>query len=245
MMKCPACGGENTEGAERCAYCGSSLPRTESVSAISNAGRRLLELISLNERSEAARFLVAARGAEEDTAILAVDVLAALPRTHPYSEDDISMAIRLSRRPGRASRRVSSGAPAKTAAPSRPLSPLAGCLGLLGVIGACIGAMCLLSMGMIGSSGAYRQAMARVQADPNVSELFGTPVNTQFGFWTGGAGGGNGWTMRFDAPLAGSRRSGNMLVRASTSGSYFEEAWSVQITITYDADGKRQAFVVR
>ena len=61
----------------------------------------------------------------------------------------------------------------------------------------------------------------------------------------GSAGGGSGWTMRFDAPIAGPRRNGNMLVRASTNGSYFEETWNVQITLTYDADGKRQALVVR
>ena len=242
MMKCPFCGGENTEGAERCDYCGSSLPRTESTSPDNPAGRHLLELISLNERSEAARFLVAARGADEDTAMLAVDVLSGLPRIHPYSEEDIAMAVRLSRRPGRKSPPVVAGPPAK---PARPLSPVLGCLGLLAVIGACIGGMCLLSMGMIGSSGAYRQAMARVRADSNVNEFFGAPVNTQFGFWTGSAGGGNGWSMRFDAPIAGPRRSGNMIVRATTTGSYFEEAWNVQITVTYDADGKRQAFVVR
>jgi len=242
MMKCPACGGENSEGAVRCDYCGSSLPRIENASPGSPAGRRLLELISLNERSEAARFLVAARGAEEDSAMLAVDVLTALPRTHPYTEEDIAMAIRLSRRPGRKAQPVVAGAPAK---PARPISPLAGCLGLLAVIGACIGAMCLLSMASWSMSGAYRQAMARVQADPNVNEVFGAPVSTQFGFWTGSAGGGSGWTMRFDAPIAGPRRSGNMLVRASTNGSYFEDNWTVQITLTYDADGKRQAFVVR
>jgi hypothetical protein len=242
MMKCPSCGGSNNEGASRCDYCGSSLPTREPEAPSNPAGRHLLELISLNERSEAARFLVAARGAEVDSAMLAVDVLTALPRTHPYSEEDIAMAIRLSRRPGRTALPVVAG---KSAKPARPLSPVLGCLGLLAVIGACIGAMCLLSMGMIGSSGAYRQAMAKVRADPNVNEFFGAPVDTQFGFWTGSAGGGSGWTMRFDAPIAGPRRRGNMLVRASTNGSYFEEAWNVQVTITYDADGKRQTFVVR
>jgi hypothetical protein len=50
--------------------------------------------------------------------------------------------------------------------------------------------------------------------------------------------------MRFDAPIAGPRRRGNMLVRATTTGSYFEENWKVQITLTYDVDGKRQTFVV-
>jgi hypothetical protein len=244
-MKCPACGGENDDGVERCAYCGSSLPQIRRAGQTSDAGRWLLELFSRNERSEAARFLVAARGAEEDNAMLAVDVLTALPRTHPFSEEDISMAIRLSRRPGRPSKPEASGKPLKPTAQVRPISGLVGCLGLLGVIGACIGAMCLLSMGMIGSSGAYRQAMARVQADPNVNEIFGAQVNTQFGFWTGGAGGGNGWSMQFSAPIAGPRRSGNMLVRASTMGSYFEENWNVQVTLTYDADGKRQTFVVR
>lgn len=241
-MKCPACGGENPEGAARCDYCSSSLPRAESKSPDSPAGRHLLELISLNERSEAARFLVVARGAEEDTAMLAVDVLAGLPRIHPYSEEDIAMAVRMSRRPGRRSSPVSPGIPA---APARPISPLVGCLGLLGIIAACIGGMCLMSMASWSMSGAYRQAMARVRADSNVNEFFGAPVDTQFGFWTGSAGGGNGWSMRFDAPVAGPRRSGNMIVRATTTGSYFEEAWNVQITVTYDADGKRQAFVVR
>ncbi len=241
-MKCPSCGGANNEGAARCDYCGSSLPTREPEAASNPAGRHLLELISLNERSEAARFLVAARGAEEDSAMLAVDVLTALPRTHPYSEQDIAMAVRLSRRPGRKSRPISPGAPAK---PARPVSPVLGCLGLLAVIGACIGAMCLLSMGMIGSSGAYRQAMAKVRADPNVNEFFGAPVDTRFGFWTGGAGGGSGWSMRFNAPIAGPRRNGEMLVRATTSGSYFEENWTVQVTVTYDADGKRQTFLVR
>lgn len=242
MTNCPACGGENTEGAERCAYCGSSLPRVWPEGAEDSAGKRLLELITLNKLAEAAHFLVAARGAEEDTAMVAIDVLAALPRTHPYSDADIAMAIRLSRRPGYRAR------PAQTrvsAAPARPVSPFAGCLGLLGIIAACIGAMCLLSMASWSMSGAYRQAMARVQADPNVNEVFGAPVSTQFGFWTGSAGGGSGWTMRFDAPIAGPRRNGNMLVRASTNGSYFEETWNVQITLTYDADGKRQALVVR
>ncbi|MEO6061469.1 MAG: cytochrome c oxidase assembly factor Coa1 family protein [Thermoflexales bacterium] len=242
MMNCPACGGENTNGAERCAYCGSNLSNAGTGNTESKTGRRLLELITLNERSEAARFLVAARGAEEDTAILAVDVLSALRRTHPYSEEDIAMAVRMSRRPGRRSMPFSAGAPAT---PARPLSPQLGCLGLLAVIGACIVAMCLISMASWTTSGAYRQAMARVRADANVNEFFGAPINTQFGFWTGSAGGGSGWTMRFDAPIAGPRRSGNMLVRASTNGSYFDENWTVQVTITYDADGKRQAFVVR
>ena len=151
------------------------------------------------------------------------------------------MAIRLSRRPGRRPQPVGVGAPARRA---RPISPVLGCLGVLAVIGACFGAMCLMSMASWSMSGAYRQAMARVRSDPNVNEILGAPVNTQFGFWTGSAGGGSGWSMRFDAPIAGPRRSGNMQIRATTPGSYFEENWNVRIVITYDADGRRQSLTV-
>ena len=238
MIKCPSCGAPNDESAHICVSCRSVMPAIEADPATEETGRTLLEFIGRDRRRDAVDYMTKRLGIDDDLALGVFEQLRDLPRTRPYTRNDIEMAIRMARRPHPFQAIPRSPAP-------RPISPALGCFGLMALMAACILLMSAMSMTTWRISGAYRQAMTRVRADPNVSEIFGLPVDTQFGFWVGSAGGGNGWNLRFDAPLAGPRRSGNMQVRANTTGSYFDEGWNVRITITYDADGQRQSFVVR
>ncbi len=238
MIQCPSCGAPNTESEQICASCGNVMPAIESDPATEETGRTLLELIGRDRRRDAVDYISERLGIDAEVALGVFEHLRDLPRTRPYARNDIEMAVRMARRPHPFQVNPRSPAPG-------PISPAGGCFGLLALVAACILLMSVMTMTTWRISGAYRQAMTRVRADPNVSEIFGSPVDTQFGFWAGSAGGGNGWNLRFEAPLAGPRRSGNMQVRADTIGSYFDEGWNVRITITYDADGKRQSIAIR
>lgn len=239
-MNCPYCGGANAEGLNRCEYCGRSLSDRPAPSAPvpDEAGRALLELLTLNRFVDAQRYLETRFRIAPGRAKAAINMLADLPRAQPYSDDEILTAIG----DGRATPAGSTPAPAsavssKSAPTSGKAITLGGCLGVLLVLGLCSGMLCLTSMGSWAASGAYRQALARAQASAGVREVFGSPVNPEFGFWTGRAGYGTSWTASFGVPISGPKRRGVMQVRADTRGSYFDENWNVRVTVNYD-DGK-------
>lgn len=112
-----------------------------------------------------------------------------------------------------------------------------GCLPTLLFIGLCAGFIMLTSQVAFRAWGPLDQVLKIINTNPQVTQVFGTPITTG-PFVTGEiSGGGSSSSASFGVPIYGPKQSGDL----SVSGSWRKGVWDVTIWVTYtDNDGEEQ-----
>jgi hypothetical protein len=105
-----------------------------------------------------------------------------------------------------------------------------GCMTIIVLIVALIGGIFVLAMGTMKSSDAYTQAMARVQADPQVADKLGRPVTPGW-FISGNVNvNGDSGDANLSIPISGPKGKGKIYVEAKKSaGTWQFETLQVEV----------------
>jgi len=110
-----------------------------------------------------------------------------------------------------------------------------GCLSLILLFGAFIAVVLGAASGMMKSSDAYKEGLARAQASAAVTEALGTPIAP--GWFTSGSvsvTGGSG-EARLEIPISGPKSKGTIYVEATKSAG----EWSYSKLEVVTASGER------
>jgi hypothetical protein len=93
----------------------------------------------------------------------------------------------------------------------------AGCLSLIVLFAAFVGSILLVATTAMKSSDAYKEAVAKAQANPEVVEALGTPITT--GFFTSGSvnTSGSSGDAKLSIPLSGPKGKATIQVEAKKS----------------------------
>ena len=112
-----------------------------------------------------------------------------------------------------------------------------GCLPLLLFMGLCAGFIMLTSQVAFRAWGPLDQVLNLINTNPQVTQIFGTPITTG-PFITGKiSSGGSSSSASLDVPIYGPKQSGDM----SVSGSWRKGLWDLTIWVTYTgSDGEEQ-----
>jgi ribosomal protein L7/L12 len=120
------------------------------------------------------------------------------------------------------------------------LGCLFGCLPMLLFIGVCAGFIMLSSQIMFRTFGPLDQALQIINSNPAVVQAFGKPI-TPGPFVTGKISGGDtSSSARFNVPIYGPKRSGELRV----SGSWRKGVWDLSVNVVYDEDGEEQTISI-
>ncbi len=126
----------------------------------------------------------------------------------------------------------------------RPKSSAAGCLGCLPMLlffGLCAGFIMLSSQVAFRAWGPLDQVLRILNSSPQVTRVFGQPLNVG-PFITGSLSGGDtSSSARFSVSLYGPQHSGTLRV----SGSWRRGVWDISIWVLYDSDdGEEQTIYI-